>query len=1158
MANTKTLGDLITSIRRRADMEGSTFVSDAELAEYVNQSVAELHNLLVTTYEDYYVNSTQYSLPTENPGDLPDDFYKCIGVDFATGGRTYSLKRYMFNERNILTGDIFYRIQGAKIRFIPEVTTGGTVTLWYAPEPYYFEIASTLDKTQVLGTVDAQIQRGYEEYIVLDAAIKCLMKEESDATNLIALREMTKQRIGDVGSVRTPGGPYRIGDVGGGLRYATGRAGGSAVTVTFKTIKVTDGSTSTNIVADKATSTLELIAGNNIALSGDPTNDTVTITATGSASGEANEGENLGSGEEVYKGKDDTKLQFRTLVEGDNVTLTEGTETITIAASGGDTTATNLGSSGNEGVYYQKVDDELQFKRLKAGTGISLSSDNNEITIINQEGQQSVSFTSLDQTPSSLGNTGEELRVNSAGDALEFYEPIPGITVKESDGSPSVPNVTTLEFNNAAGFVVTDEGSGTAKVDLGSHWKELQIDGQSSLVPDGEENLEIEAGNNITLTTDTSSTPKKLTITASGGGGGGSGNAYTTVTAGGTTLTASSGDTLVLEEGANIDLTGDSADDKVTIAVTGVSLSGHGHTLDSLTDTSFSGETDAHIPIYDDSIDKWENKLLSGDVTMDKEGVTTIAATSVDNSMLAGNISVTKLSARTVSYGGVEVTLGNADPTPSFNLADATGYPAAALTGTLADGKLAEDYIKTSEVDGTSIEFSGGSLNVKPNTYAAATTGTTSAATFTCSDNESDNENCNIVFVDGPTGAQGAETDGDLTYNPSTGTVTALKFSGDGSALTGVSGSSEWTETSGALHPAGSSGAQNVYIGGTNSGNADIQLLSGGTGYFDEHLYVGGIGGNHDHQFKAGTGGVVINKQNESMVFSVHGSTGNDNLLTVVGATNKVGIGLGSSLPSEKLEVSGTVKATAFEGDGSALTNLPGGGGGGGWDDSTSGKVVQEDITDEVGIGVAAGDIDANAKLTVSKEGIALKALTASESDPSATSGYAKLFSKEYSDPSAAAHGYRLDNSYDDINDSIDMIAGNSGAPPAFSSSSPGGKFGSHSLDLVTNGTSSGTSLRCLWMDDPELGNGDLGLDLWIYFGAFNSTSRPSYNRSFVSSCNSQTATSGNDKLKFYWNYQGFTDFYIGGTYYRFGYASSESDPRVFDQYGVYLSLIHI
>ena len=65
----------------------------------------------------------------------------------------------------------------------------------------------------------------------------------------------------------------------------------------------------------------------------------------------------------------------------------------------------------------------------------------------------------------------------------------------------------------------------------------------------------------------------------------------------------------------------------------------------------------------------------------------------------------------------------------------------------------------------------------------------TEATNVTVTANNSTNETVYPVFVDGATGTQGAETDTGLNYNPSTGNLSATKFTGDGSALTGISGS---------------------------------------------------------------------------------------------------------------------------------------------------------------------------------------------------------------------------------------------------------------------------------------------------------------------------------------------------------------------------------
>ena len=66
------------------------------------------------------------------------------------------------------------------------------------------------------------------------------------------------------------------------------------------------------------------------------------------------------------------------------------------------------------------------------------------------------------------------------------------------------------------------------------------------------------------------------------------------------------------------------------------------------------------------------------------------------------------------------------------------------------------------------------------NTYIAAIVPATAtlATTVTASANNSTDETVYPAFVDGATGAQGVETDTGLTYNPSTGVLTATTFSG--------------------------------------------------------------------------------------------------------------------------------------------------------------------------------------------------------------------------------------------------------------------------------------------------------------------------------------------------------------------------------------------
>lgn len=142
------LGQLRTASRQRADMVNSTFISDAELNSYINASYYELYDLLVQKYgNDYYMKEYSFQLQGNvSRYDLPDDFFKLLGVDLeiSSGPDGYvSLRPFTLAERNrystanvqtwIGVTNLRYRISGNKLWFTPSPQTGQTIRIWYVP-----------------------------------------------------------------------------------------------------------------------------------------------------------------------------------------------------------------------------------------------------------------------------------------------------------------------------------------------------------------------------------------------------------------------------------------------------------------------------------------------------------------------------------------------------------------------------------------------------------------------------------------------------------------------------------------------------------------------------------------------------------------------------------------------------------------------------------------------------------------------------------------------------------------------------------------------------------------------------------------------------------------------------------------------------------------
>lgn len=243
------LAELRTRSLQRADRLNSNFVTLTELNSYINQSMFELYDLLITVYEDYYLAPSasfaangslfQYPLPDgsttflnqNNQPFVPPALYKLYGVDLAISNATnafVTVNKYNFIDRNrfvypntasTIYGvfNLQYRMLGNNIQFIPTPSANQIIRLWYVPRLQQLLLDTDLTTTGI---------SGWCEYIITDVAIKILQKEESDVSVLAVQKGELIKRINDSATNRDQGQPDKVSDTRQG-DWSDGWGGGT-------------------------------------------------------------------------------------------------------------------------------------------------------------------------------------------------------------------------------------------------------------------------------------------------------------------------------------------------------------------------------------------------------------------------------------------------------------------------------------------------------------------------------------------------------------------------------------------------------------------------------------------------------------------------------------------------------------------------------------------------------------------------------------------------------------------------------------------------------------------------------------------------------------------------------------------------------------------
>jgi hypothetical protein len=242
MARTRTLAELRTDVEERADLPVSTsttFIKQAALNRFINQSIRRFMQFVMQAYGDNHFISEELGQlvlvqPDQDMYPLPPDFISLVYVRLQLGAGQFVPLERMDMDRVMVAHQAnagwsgvrpTYRLVGENIRFYPVPKAEHLVLLGYVGTRIIKSNVGVPKQDMTVDTDTLDGINGWEEWVVLDAAIKCMKKEESDPSLLLLEQKEIEQEIVAHAQQRDQGAPARVRNTYDGGRTTPDRWG---------------------------------------------------------------------------------------------------------------------------------------------------------------------------------------------------------------------------------------------------------------------------------------------------------------------------------------------------------------------------------------------------------------------------------------------------------------------------------------------------------------------------------------------------------------------------------------------------------------------------------------------------------------------------------------------------------------------------------------------------------------------------------------------------------------------------------------------------------------------------------------------------------------------------------------------------------------------